>query len=127
MTVAAQTHTPELHNAILAYSEHIGTITSRPHHPCRLQGLNAKSQGPGPRLPARDRHASRRALDAPRTSRPKPRRHALPTTRAAVELLRPSASVVPLTGKIADLADDLERQGMVPATPAFLALGLQGR
>ena len=49
------------------------------------------------------------------------------TRSQLLELLRPSASVVPLTGKIADLADDLERQGMVPATPAFLALGLQGR
>ena len=46
-----------------------------------------------------------------------------------LELLRPSASVAPLpvTGRVADLVDELELQGMVPATPAFLAFGLNGR
>jgi len=46
-----------------------------------------------------------------------------------LELLRPSASVAPLpvTGRVAELVDELELQGMVPATPAFLAFGLNGR
>jgi len=44
-----------------------------------------------------------------------------------LELLRPSASVAPLTGRLAELVQELELQGMVPATPAFLALGLHGR
>ena len=45
-------------------------------------------------------------------------------------LLGPSAGagVVPLAGELVGLVQELERSGgMVPATPAFLALGLQGR
>lgn len=46
-----------------------------------------------------------------------------------LELLRPSASVAPLpvTGRVAELVDELELQGMVPATPAFLAAAANGR
>lgn len=45
-----------------------------------------------------------------------------------LELLGPSTSVVPLSGRLAELVDELEQQSnTVPLTPAFLAFGLQGR
>ena len=46
-----------------------------------------------------------------------------------LELLRPSASLAPLpiTGRVAELVDELEQAAMVPATPSFLAFGLNGR
>ena len=46
-----------------------------------------------------------------------------------LELLRPSAELAPLpiTGRVAELVDELEQAAMVPATPSFLAFGLNGR
>ena len=45
-----------------------------------------------------------------------------------LSLLGPSDGVVPINGELTELVQELERVGgMVPATPAFLALGLQGR
>ena len=46
-----------------------------------------------------------------------------------LELLGPRASLapVPITGRVAELVDELEQAAMVPATPSFLAFGLNGR
>eukprot|EP00964_Phaeocystis_antarctica_P113980 scaffold77957_cov68-Phaeocystis_antarctica.AAC.4 len=46
-----------------------------------------------------------------------------------LDLLRPSASVAPLpvTGRVAELVDELELNAVLPETPAFLAFGLNGR
>ena len=46
-----------------------------------------------------------------------------------LELLGPRASLapVPITGRVAELVEELEQAAMVPATPSFLAFGLNGR
>ena len=46
-----------------------------------------------------------------------------------LDLLKISASVAPLpvTGRVAELVDELELNAVLPETPAFLAFGLNGR
>ena len=52
-----------------------------------------------------------------------------PARSELLELLGPRASLapVPITGRVAELVDELEQAAMVPATPSFLAFGLNGR
>ena len=54
---------------------------------------------------------------------------ARPARSELLELLGPRASLapVPITGRIAELVEELEQAAMVPATPSFLAFGLNGR
>ena len=46
-----------------------------------------------------------------------------------LELFGPRASLAPvtITGRVAELVEELEQAAMVPATPSFLAFGLNGR
>ena len=75
------------------------------------------------RMPASSRTAAVRLSATSVVSPARPARSEL------LELLGPRASLapVPITGRVAELVEELEQAAMVPATPSFLAFGLNGR